>query len=208
MLIQNKIRLSATSDEQLMQLFQSGREDAYTELCNRYRNRLYHFMLRFTHNHEDTEDLIQETFLRVYRSRNAYREVARFSTWLYTIASNLMRTEFKKKSRMQTFSISEPTTEESGYVYDLPDPALNPAENTQTELMLSLLRRAVSELPEDYKLLIQLREYRDLTYEEISVAVNLPMGTVKSRLNRGRAKLQETLSGMLKNEIESVTFAA
>ncbi len=202
---QKKNSLAALTDEQLMRHFQAGNECGFTLLMQRYQQRLYHYLIRYTRNHEDTEDIIQETFMRVYNSRNAYEEVARFSTWLYTIAGNLMRTQFKKRQRMQTSSIHH-KDDEHGMETQLPDPQRSPDEQTDSTMTLAMVRKALDELPHEYRELLNLREYKDLSYEEISSAVNLPMGTVKSRINRGRSRLQTMLTPVL--DKDSVYHAA
>ncbi len=206
MMSSTQVKCTVSTDEQLMRQFQAGNEGAFTMLVQRYQQRLYHYLIRYTRSHEDTEDIIQETFIRVYNSRNAYEEVARFSTWLYTIAGNLMRTQFKKQQRMQTSSISQPDDEPGSYSKEIPDTVLTPDELVNSSLTLSMIRKALDELPEEYSELLNLREYKDLSYEEISAAVNLPMGTVKSRINRGRNRLQSMLSGII--DKESVYYAA
>ncbi len=182
-----------------MRHFQAGNERCFTLLMQRYQQRLYHYLIRYTRCHEDTEDIIQETFIRVYNSRNAYEEVARFSTWLYTIAGNLMRTQFKKRQRMQTSSIHQ-KEEDYGTETQIPDTQRSPDEQADCTMTLDMVRKAVNELPDEYSELLNLREYKDLSYEEISSAVNLPMGTVKSRINRGRSRLQSMLTHVIDKE--------
>jgi RNA polymerase sigma factor (sigma-70 family) len=182
-------------DEELMLQLQSGRENAFDIIVNRYQTRLYNFLIRYTKNHEDTEDLIQETFLRVYRSRNSYEPIARFSTWLFTIAGNLMRTQHKKNSRMPVWSLDD-DEQDANYTIQLPSDISTPEQVTHSEMTLALIHKAFSGMPQEYSELLNLREMRELSYEEIAEAVNLPMGTVKSRINRGRIKLQEAFKHM------------
>ena len=78
-------------DEDLMEYFQNGKELAFNELVYRYQDRLHNFLYRYTHNHQDCEDLVQETFLRVHKSKHSYERIAKFSTWMYTIALNLAK---------------------------------------------------------------------------------------------------------------------
>jgi RNA polymerase sigma factor (sigma-70 family) len=182
-------------DEDLMLQLQSGNELAFDCIVKRYQTRLYNFLFRYTRNHEDTEDLVQETFLRVYRSRNAYEPIAKFSTWLFTIANNLMRTQYKKSSRMQAWSIDD--TDSDNHIHiQLPSDGFTPDESTHSEMTLALIQRAFKSMPVEYSELLNLRELKELSYEEIATAVDLPMGTVKSRINRGRIKLQEIFSKM------------
>src|SRR5699024_466409 len=93
------------SDEDLMELFQEGNEAAFNTLVERFQDRLHNFLYRYTHNHQDCEDLVQETFLRVYRSKHTYERIAKLSTWIYTIALNLAKSFYHKKKRMQKVSI-------------------------------------------------------------------------------------------------------
>ena len=90
-----KAKLTNLSDEDLMELFQEGREAAFTELVRRYTDRLHNFLYRYTQNHNDCQDLVQETFLRVHKSKHSYERIAKFSTWMYTIAINLAKSLYK-----------------------------------------------------------------------------------------------------------------
>lgn len=197
-------KLHSMQDEQLMKQLQSGREEAFNLIVKRYQTRLYNFLYRYTRNHEDTEDLVQETFLRVYRSRNAYEPIARFSTWMFTIAGNLMRTQFRKKSRMQTWSIDDDEQEYGSY-FELASPDETPDEQIHSEMTVRLINDAFNSMPDEYSELLDLRENKELSYEEIAEAVNLPMGTVKSRINRGRQKVQNKIRNL--ND-ESLIYAA
>src|SRR5690625_4146958 len=100
-------KLYNLSDEDLMEQFQQGTVQAFNILVSRYKDRLHNFLYRYTRNHEDCEDLVQETFLRVHRSRHSYERIAKFSTWMYTIALNLAKSLYKKSQRMQRVSIHE-----------------------------------------------------------------------------------------------------
>lgn len=191
---QSYAETNGLTDEQLMRRFQGGNDAAFSELMKRYEKRLYLYLFRYTRHQQDTEDIVQETFLRVYSSRNGYEEIARFSTWLYTIAGNLMRTRFRKQQRRQTVPIDQDRDDpETVVVVQLPDEALLPDEQTANKLMLNVLTEAIQQLPDEYRELLEMREFHHLSYEEISKAVNLPLGTVKSRLNRGRLRLQKLL---------------
>ena len=97
--------LNRLPDEDVMEQLQSGVVEAFDVIVHRYKDRLHNFLFRYTNNHEDCEDLVQETFLRVYRSRHSYERIAKLSTWMYTIALNLAKSMYKKKQRMTTMSI-------------------------------------------------------------------------------------------------------
>lgn len=184
-----------------MKALQGGSDAAFNLLMKRYNRRLYHYLLGYTRCPEDAEDLVQETFFRVYKSRNAYEEIARFSTWLYTIGINLARTHFKKQKRAQFSSLDETYDDASGsesaMVYQLPDAAPAVDERLHSKMVVGHIRQAIRQLPEEYGELLHLRENKEMSYEEISSAARLPMGTVKSRINRGRARLQHSLAKAL-----------
>ncbi|AXJ00949.1 RNA polymerase sigma-70 factor, ECF subfamily [Cyclonatronum proteinivorum] len=203
---QHSARFQGLTDEQLMQQFQGGSDAAFSELMKRYEKRLFMYLFRYTRHEQDTEDIVQETFMRVYSSRNSYEEIARFSTWLYTIAGNLMRTRFKRQQRRQTVSIDqEHNHPETVFVVQLPDDNPLPDEQVYHALTAKAVQEAISRLPKEYRELLEMREMQQLTYEEIAQAVNLPLGTVKSRLNRGRLRLQKILTAYFGTE---AVFAA
>lgn len=198
------VDFTLNTDEQVMLDFQAGNELAFNELERRFRHRLYHFLIKYTHQHEDTEDLIQETFIRLYRSRNAYEPVALFSTWLFTIASNLMKSHYRKHCKATYIYIDDEKNEE-GTNTQLIENGLNPEELIHSKLINQLIQSKVALLEAEYRDLLYLRELKQFSYEEIAIAVNLPMGTVKSRINRGRNKLQKIF---LKMNDKALTTAA
>ncbi len=181
------------SDEELMQQVQHENHVAYTILVKRYQPRLYKFVFRYTRNHQDAEDIIQETFLRVYRGRGGYRRIARFSTWLYTIALNLAKSHYRKNSKMVMMSIHSREDEQEHEVPELSDQHFYPDELTDNTLMMSRLYQAIETLPAEFREVILMRDLYELTYEEIESITGLPMGTVKSRISRGRSRLQDIM---------------
>ncbi len=107
------------SDEQLIAKFQLGDLQAYDILVRRYKDQLLNFVYRFVGNRSDAEDIVQETFLRVYKNKHMYKEISKFSTWVYTIAGNLAKTELRRRKRHKIFSVSNFVNEERDY--DIPD---------------------------------------------------------------------------------------
>ena len=95
------------TDEDLIARFQNGDEYAFDEIVNRYKDRLLNFVFRFIGQIDESEDIVQDTFLKVYKNKNSYVNIARFSTWIYTIAGNLAKTELRKRKRRRVFSISK-----------------------------------------------------------------------------------------------------
>lgn len=186
---------SRPSDEDLIERFQNGDLYAFDLIVKRYKNQLLNFVYRFLGNAEEAEDLVQETFLRVYRNRKAYQKVAKFSTWIYTIAGNLAKTELRKRKRRKFFSISDLGYNEKDY--DISDEAYNPEKDVDGRMKEEIIHREIEGLSPKFREVILLRDVQQLSYEEISQIVNIPLGTVKSRVNRGRLKLQEKLKHIL-----------
>jgi len=182
------------TDEELIAQFQAGNEDAYLEIVERFKNRLFAFIYRFVGDEDIAEDLVQDTLIKVYTHRHAYREIARFSTWIYTIAGNLARTELRKRKRRATFSMSALGLGEREY--ELPSEDFTPSKTLEGEQTEKHIRIALAKLPLHFRTVIILRDVQELSYEEISKIMKIPLGTVKSRVNRARLKLQEMLSNL------------
>lgn len=191
-------RLRTCSDEDVMEMFQGGYEEAFNEIVTRYRDRIHHFIFRYTRDHLDSEDIVQETFFRVYRSKHSYERIARFSTWLYTIANNLIRTHHRKAVRHRTVSIFERETDEQEMQLELVDTAITPDLAVDESVMVAYVQRALNELPAEFCDILVMRDVQNLTYEEIMEITGLPMGTVKSRINRGRARIQTMLQNYIR----------
>lgn len=189
----SKKNLDHLCDEDLMEMFQGGYEQAFNILLRRYKDRVHNFLYRYTHNHQDCEDLVQETFLRIYRSRNSYERIAKFSTWMYTIALNLAKSLYKKNQRMTTISMHKNPEDSEDRKIEIEDPNLSPEEVVNEKICVEQVEKALKELSEDFREVVVLRDVQQLSYEEIMEITDLPMGTVKSRINRGRSRLQELL---------------
>ena len=179
------------SDEILIKKFQEGDVGAYNQLVFRFKDRLLNFIYRFVNDLDLAEDLVQDTLLKLYTHKDSYREIAKFSTWLYTIAANLARTELRKKKRRKTFSVTELSRDDREFIIASSD--VDPSEDLSSQNFEKSVQRALAELPNDFKTIIILRDIQELSYDEISKIVDVPLGTVKSRINRGRVKLQQLL---------------
>jgi len=183
------------SDEDLIEKFQRGDIYAYELIVKRYKDQLLNFVYRFLGNQEEAEDVVQETFLRVYRNRHAYQRVAKFSTWIYTIAGNLARTELRRRNRRRIFSLSTLGVEDKEY--EISDELLSPERHTNTVLSEEIIQREINKLSSKFREVIILRDIQELSYEEISKIIRVPIGTVKSRVNRARLRLQGRLKHLL-----------
>ena len=179
------------TDEQLIKKFQEGDVGAYNQIVYRYKDRLLNFIYRFLNDLDRSEDLVQDTLLKLYTHKDSYKEIAKFSTWLYTIAANLARTELRKIKRRKTFSVTELSHDDREFIIKSTD--AGPGEENFSQNFEKNVQRALAELPDDYKTIIILRDIQELSYDEISKIVEVPLGTVKSRINRGRVKLQQLL---------------
>ena len=179
------------SDEVLIKKFQDGDIGAYNQIVYRYKDRLLNFIYRFLNDLDRSEDLVQDTLLKLYTHKDSYHEIAKFSTWLYTIAANLAKTELRKLKRRKTFSVTDLSREDRKFI--IRGSEQDPSEQYLNESLNRNIQKSLSELPNDFKTIIILRDIQELSYDEISKIVELPLGTVKSRINRGRIKLQELL---------------
>jgi RNA polymerase sigma-70 factor (ECF subfamily) len=183
------------SDEELIEKFQRGDIYAYELIVKRYKDQLLNFVYRFLGNQEEAEDVVQETFLRVYRNRYAYKRVAKFSTWIYTIAGNLARTELRRRNRRRLFSLSSMGVEDKEY--EISDEVFSPEAHAHTVLSEEIIQREINKLSPKFREVIILRDIQELSYEEISKIIRVPIGTVKSRVNRARLRLQSRLKSLL-----------
>lgn len=178
---------SGLSDKELMQRFLRGEVEGFNRLVQNYKLKLFNLLCRMLGNREEAEDILQETFLRVYRERKSYNFNYSFSTWIYTIALNLCKNEYKKRKRAKFLSLD--------ILFNRPD---HNSENFGNKNRLSsILEKALSSLPTRYKKVFILRDINQLSYEEIALTLNIPLGTVKSRVNRARRILKKKLSPIM-----------
>jgi RNA polymerase sigma factor (sigma-70 family) len=185
-------------DEQLMSLFQQGDVLAFNELYDRYYKRVLHFLFRFNINATDCEDLVQETFLRVYKSRDSYNHSSKFSTWLYTIAQNLSYTSYRKKVRMDLINFHTDELQQSQEVSQvIQNDEFDPDLVFERKVVREVFDRALKTISNDFQEVVVLRDLEGLSYEEISDKTGMPMGTVKSKINRGRHQLQQRMGKLI-----------
>ena len=179
------------NDEQLMKMFQNGDEQAYNQLVTKYKDRILNYIINFTGDYDSAQDLAQDTFLKVYIKKDSYKEIAKFSTWLYTIAGNLAKTELRKIKRRKTYSVSALSKDDREFVLQMPEKDVS--DETEQYGQSDFMQSALLELEDDFRNIIILREIQGTSYEIISKILKLPLGTVKSRLNRGKLKLRDIL---------------
>lgn len=176
------------SDHDLALRAKTGDESAFNELMRRHYKGVLNFVYKFTYSVEQSEDLTQEVFLRVYKSINKYEPKAKFSTWLYKIATNLCLTNLKKKK--PNLSLDE-IREYSGEMEDIKSE--NAYELFKRKEISDKIFNALSELPEKERAAITLNKYHGLSYIEVSEALDCSVGAVKTHIFRGRLKMVEML---------------
>ncbi|KPL04141.1 MAG: hypothetical protein AMJ90_01995 [candidate division Zixibacteria bacterium SM23_73_2] len=185
----------AVPDNELFKRVLDEDRIAFEALVNRYKIKLYNLVYRMLGTKEEAEDILQETFLRVYRERNSFDFNYQFSTWIYTIALNLTRNELKKKKRFKFFGL-ESLLRKPAQSYLSED-----FGNFKGEFQY-YLEKEMKSLPEKYKKAFLLRDINELSYEEISNVLEIPLGTVKSRVNRARGILRKKLKPKMEGVYE------
>ena len=178
------------TDEEILEEIVQGDIRAFDAIVDRYRGRLLNFVFRFVGDVESAEDIVQETFLRAYRNRDQYPVLLNFSTWLYTIAGNLAKSELRRRKRWRLLSLD--WGDDRGGV-GLSDESRRPDRVTESAIADDQIQRAIESLPENYREVILLRDVEGLSYEEVARIAGCPVGTVKSRVNRARLRLQRKL---------------
>ncbi|MDY0110565.1 MAG: sigma-70 family RNA polymerase sigma factor [Candidatus Krumholzibacteria bacterium] len=187
-------------DEDLIVLVQRGQRRAFDEVVARYKGRLYSFVLRMVKDPSLAEELTQETLIRVYLHADKYREIARFSTWVFTIATNLVRNRMRQQSRMPRLLTLNPAPEDDEIPLDPPDLQADPSRDLEGAELGRLINEATAKIPERYRVPFLLREVDQLSYEEIQQVTGLKLGTVRSRINRARTRFRQNIKPLLRNE--------
>ncbi len=175
----------------------TGDQKAYAELMNNYRDSLYFMLLKMTNNTHDADDLTIEAFGKAFKKLHQYTPDFAFSTWLFKIASNNC-IDFMRKKKKHTFSMNKPIEDKSSsdeLINLIPSESLDPEERVIKKEKIELMRDVVDRLKPHYRKLIELRYFKEYSYEEISNELDLPLGTVKAQLYRAR----EFISNIIKN---------
>ena len=188
-------------DEILIKNFQDGDASAFDILVNRYKDRIYNFIYRFVYDVDLAQDLTQDTFVKLFTHKNSYKEIAKFSTWLYTIAQNLAKTELRKKIRRKTYAVSDLSKEDREFAISSNDNVIHDKESSVQNFDI-IIMDCLHQLSEEFKIMIILRDFQELSYDVISRIMEIPVGTVKSRINRGRIKLAALLKAKGYNKHE------
>ena len=187
--------LSLLTDEELMFKFQGGNEVAYNEIVGRYKNKLLNHIFYYTKNKESAEDIVQDAFIRVYLNKDKYKEIAKVSTWVYTIAINLAKTFLAKEKKKNKFSI---TGKDGEGDFEIPDKKTSTDKAVLRGELGDIIKDSIDDLDEKFREIVLLRDVDEMSYDEIATVLNIPEGTVKSRLNRARLNLREVLVNYVK----------
>lgn len=182
------------SDHELIERTKNGDELAFDEIMNRYRNPLTNYLYRMLNDYEESVDLVQEAFVRVYFALERYHTDYAFSTYIYRIASNLAISEIRKRKRRKLMSLTGFFSYEGEEVdFQPPDKKPLPEDDILADEQSAVIARAIAALPEKYRAPIVLRDVEGKTYDEIAQILELGLGTTKSRINRARKLLKEKL---------------
>ncbi|MCS6988281.1 MAG: sigma-70 family RNA polymerase sigma factor [Chloroherpetonaceae bacterium] len=174
-----------------------ARDNAYKRLLDKYRGQIYNLILKIVHDAEEVEDLVQESFSKAFNSIGNFNKEYAFSTWLYRIATN-SSIDFLRKRRIRTTSLDNPIkTKDDEYYLEVPDSRQEPARNVMQAQRDEIVRAAIAQLPDKYRVVIEMRHLQELTYEEIAKELRLPLGTVKAHIFRGRELLYKILRKLL-----------
>ncbi len=186
----------AKEDILLVQNALNGNTKSYDKLMNRYKRNVYYIALKFLRNENDAQDATQECFMKAFASLDKYEAKFAFSTWLYRIASNIC-VDIIRKKKIETISLNQNHNEDENHEMQLNDTKfLTPDDDLEKKERKELVNKIVGSLPDKYRILIELRYYEELSYDEISIVTNLPIGTIKAQLNRAKIILQDILFKM------------
>ncbi|MCR4416536.1 MAG: sigma-70 family RNA polymerase sigma factor [Ignavibacteria bacterium] len=176
----------------------SGDQDAFAWLMKKYKGPLQNLIYKMVSDKNEIEDLIQEVFIKAFNSLRNYSQEYAFSTWIYRIAIN-NTIDYLRKKKLETFSIDIDSEEDDDRPkFEIPDSSYSADANIILEQRQQIINDAINSLPEKYKKVIELRHKEELSYEEISEILNLPIGTVKAHLFRARELLNKYLKDKLR----------
>ena len=195
----HRLRLGELSDSDVVQASLDGDLRAFGELVKRYDQRLLNFVYRTIGDRERGQDLVQETFVRVYRHLHRFDQSKKFSTWIYTIASNLAKNELRNRSRnpLVLFQTLKKNWDADHRPLEWEDTQYKPDDLFRKRNLRAKVEQAVAQLPEHHRVVFVLREMEGKTYEEIADITGCNLGTVKSRLNRARNNFANIIAPMI-----------
>jgi RNA polymerase sigma-70 factor (ECF subfamily) len=174
-------------------LARKGDREAFAELVGLYQDKLYHLALRMLYQPQEAEDVVQETFLRVFANLDRYDDKQKFSTWIYRIATNLCIDRLRRRKSNMSLDAEVTDGEGTDWYAMLPSDERTPESRLVLSETQEQVRRAIDALPEKYKAVVVLRYLHDLSLQEIGEILDMPVTTVKTRVHRGREALRQKL---------------
>jgi len=178
-------------DGRLVERCLKGDEKAYEELLRTYRTSVFSICLRMVRNRATAEDIAQEVFIKVFAALNRYDPAYPFASWLNRITSNLC-IDHLRREKDRTLSLDQPIGGgDDDLLIQVPSPAAGPDREMESGEMMAILEEAMGSLPEHYRIIVILRHQEQLSYEEISDTLGIPLGTVKARIHRARNMIVE-----------------
>ncbi len=186
------------NENQIIVAVRSGNARAYAVLVDRYKDRALTLAVRLVGNRDEAEELVQDAFVNAYRNLEQFRGDAKFGTWLHRIVYNLCMTRVsRRREKMESLDTIEEGS--SGILQDFKGPSIQ--EMVEDGEIMGMIEEEINKLPETLKTPILLFYVQELKYEEVAEFMNLPMGTVKTYLHRGRNLLRERMHAKLRNEV-------
>ena len=191
--------LKGLDDGALVSEYLAGETRAFDALVDRYQTRLLNFIYRTVGDRERCEDLVQEAFVRVHRHMARFDHTKKFSTWIYTIASNLAKNELRNRSRnpLVLFTTMTQSWDDEERPLEFEDSSMRPDDMYRQRHIRALVEQTVAQLPKHHREVFVLRELEGRSYEEIAEITHCNLGTVKSRLNRARSSFAEIIEPAL-----------
>jgi RNA polymerase sigma-70 factor (ECF subfamily) len=188
---------SSLTDEEIVEKIKGGRVDLFEVIVTRYQRKLINYIYRMISDLDSAMELTQEVFIKVFNSLDKYNPSYKFTTWVHRIASNAT-IDWMRKKKIDAYSLDANDNEDAPSLsQQIPSGDLDPLRNLEMSQLQQRIENAIEELPFIYKQLIILRHINELSYEEISSTVDLPLGTVKNRIFRGREMLKAKLRAEL-----------
>ena len=176
-------------------------QQAFSDLMDKYKDPIYYMLLKMVNNNDDAEDLTLEAFGKAFNRLNQYTPNFAFSTWLFKIATNNC-IDFLRKKKKNVMSIDNRVSNNDGeeYMFEIKSDGMTPEQIAMNEQKIQLMRHYVKKLKPRYEILVEMRYFKEMSYEEISIELNLPLGTVKAQLFRAR----EFLYNIMKHSFETI----
>lgn len=192
---------------ELVRAFQEGREDAFDEIVKRYRDYIYNKTFYFTGDEKTAEDLAQKTFVKAYRNLEDFRGDASLKTWLYRIARNLCYDHHRKQNRNREYPsglFQRKDNEENPGPPSRDKKSERPTRRVEQKEIVQIVRETIQDMRPEFRSILILRELEDHSYDEMSRILDIPVGTVRSRLYRARKKLKEILTEAYDGDLSSL----